>query len=388
MKIGIVGFSTKENEKRYPLHPAHIRQLSKDHLKSLYFEENYPGISKENKTLNFLTRKQLFRECDLIILPKATQGDFTLLRKNQILWGWVHCVQGIDITQVAINKKLTMIAWENMSAWNKGSKSGLTFSRNNEVAGYASVIHALSLNGITSGCYGERKKIAVIGYGSTGKGAVNALLGLGCSDLTVFSKRSRFELQDAFNNVKYETYNLTSDGVEMNGVPSQETLKEYDIIVNCVLQDPSKPIIFLTNADASTMKDGCIIIDVSCDKSMGFEFGSPTTFKKPQFRIGNLTYYGVDHSPSFFWNAASYEISGALMPHLLYILDNGSYLGNETIEKAVVIENGNIIDERIIDFQNRESISPYRIIKKGLFSRINLKGTNKLADPLKGIVIE
>jgi len=362
-KIGVIAFSTKENEIRYPIHPAHVSQLSKHHLKSLYFEENYPGLSTDDKSLNFLTREQLFQECDLIISPKETKEDYPLLRENQILWGWVHCVQGEGLTQEAIDKKLTLIAWENMYVWDKGVKKGHTFARNNEVAGYSSVIHALSINGITSGSYGESKKIAVIGYGSTGKGAINALLGLGCSDLTVFSRRTKFQLPDAINNIKYGTYKITSTGVEMNGTTPAKTLKEFDVIVNCILQDPNKPVVFLTKADTLAMKEGTLIIDVSCDKSMGFEFASPTTFENPQFDVGNLIYYGVDHSPSFFWNSASYEISGAIVPYLIYIIENGTYIGNETIEKAVDIEDGIILNEKIMNFQNREITYPHMIIE-------------------------
>ncbi len=362
-KIGIVGISTKENEKRYPIHSKHISQLSKKQLESLYFEENYPGLLDGDKSLNFLSREQLFHECDLIILPKASEEEYELLRKNQILWGWVHCVQGKEMCQVAIDKNLTLIAWGNMYIWDKDTKKRHIFSRNNEVAGYASVIHALTFNGITSGSYGESRKVAVIGYGSTGKGAVNALLGLGCSDLTVFSKRNKFEIHDAINNIKFETYKLTPSGIEMNGIPVVDALKEFDIIVNCVLQDPSNPMMFLSKADALTMKPGTLIIDVSCDRSMGFEFALPTTFEEPQFMIGNVIYYSVDHSPTFFWNAASYEISGALLPYLEYIIEHRTYEGNETLEKAIDIDHGRIVDEQIISFQNRESIYPYKIIK-------------------------
>ncbi len=362
-KIGIIGFSTKENERRYPIHPKHISRLSKKQLKALCFEDNYPGLSKKDKALNFLTREQLFRECDLIILPKASEEDYELLRENQTLWGWVHCVQGKEICQEAIDKKLTFIAWENMYIWDNDTKKRHIFSRNNEVAGYASVVHALTINGITSGSYGESKKVAVIGYGSTGKGAVNALLGLGCSDLTVFSKRNKFQIHDAINNIKYQIYKITKSGIEMNGVSAFNTLKEFDIIVNCVLQDPTNPMMFLTKVDALNMKPGTLIIDVSCDKGMGFEFAFPTTIVGPQFTIGNLIYYSVDHSPTFFWDSASYEISGAIIPYLEYIIEQGTYLGNETLEKAVDIDQGIIMNEQIISFQNRESVYPYKIIK-------------------------
>ena len=77
------------------------------------------------------------------------------MRDGQILWGWPHCVQDRAITQLAIDKKLTLIAFEAMNHWASDGGFGLhVFHKNNELAGYCSVIHALALTGppaITAG---------------------------------------------------------------------------------------------------------------------------------------------------------------------------------------------------------------------------------------------
>jgi len=50
---------------------------------------------------------------------------------------------------------------------------------------------------------------------------------------------------------------------------------------------------------------------------MGFEWARPTSFAEPMFAVGQaMHYYGVDHSPSYLWNSATWEISEALIPHL------------------------------------------------------------------------
>ena len=362
-RIGVLGFSTHENERRYPIHKDHLVYFDKNELSRLYFEKDYPNFNAKDQKLNFLTRSELFKSCDLIIIPKPTTRDYHLFSKNQVLWGWMHAVQGIEITQKAIDSQLTLLAWESMYRWNKLQRGEHIFARNNELAGYASVIHALSINGITSGSYGQSKRIAVIGYGSTGKGAVNALLGLGCSDLTVYSRRNRFEIQDAINNVKYETYSIIDGNASIGIHKPIDILKDYDIIVNCILQDPNRPITFIYNNEINELKEDTIIIDVSCDREMGFEFSSPTTFENPQFRIGKAIYYSVDHTPSFFWNSASYEISGALLPYLKYVLKNNSILGCSTLENAIEIENGVIKNRSIIDFQKRVVEYPHAQLK-------------------------
>jgi len=104
-------------------------------------------------------------------------------------------------------------------------------------------MHAFSLIGQNPGGYGKDLRIAVIGYGATGKGTVHALLGLGANDVTVFSKRSKFEIEDAITFIKYRTYQITESKVLIDNKEAIEVLRQYDVIINCILQDTDNPII-------------------------------------------------------------------------------------------------------------------------------------------------
>ena len=54
-------------------------------------------------------------DCDVIMLPKPLAADVAELSDGQVLWGWPHCVQDAEITQLAIDKRLTLIAFEAMN---------------------------------------------------------------------------------------------------------------------------------------------------------------------------------------------------------------------------------------------------------------------------------
>ena len=61
-----------------------------------------------------------------------------------------------------------------MNLWRTdGSFKLHVFHKNNEMAGYCSVLHALQIIGST-GMYGRRLRAAVIGFGATARGAVTA----------------------------------------------------------------------------------------------------------------------------------------------------------------------------------------------------------------------
>ena len=100
MKLGVFGTSLKKNEYRIPLHPKHLVELSDDILERLYIEEGYADkfgfdISTISSKLGgILTRKDLFQFCDVLILPKICQLDYSQFREGQVIYGWPHCIQG------------------------------------------------------------------------------------------------------------------------------------------------------------------------------------------------------------------------------------------------------------------------------------------------------
>ena len=151
---------------------------------------------------------------------------------------------------------------------------------------------------------------------------------------------------------------------ESGRVPLPEYLAGYDIIVNCVLQDPNAPLVFLDTADLALIMPGSLIIDVSCDAGMGFEWAIPTSFDHPTFQVGdNVTYYAVDHSPSYLWNSATWEISEALLPYLPELLDgSAAWDANETLRRAIEVREGVIQNPSILEFQHRSGDYPHPIL--------------------------
>ena len=89
---------------------------------------------------------------------------------------------------------------------------------------------------------------------------------------------------------------------------------------------------------------GSLIIDVSIDEGMGFSWARPTTFASPMFEVGDhINYYAVDHSPSYLWNSATWEISEALLPFLGTAMSGATaWEDSDTIRRAVEIRNGAI----------------------------------------------
>ncbi len=190
-----MGRSRKENERRLPLHPAHLSRVPEQLRGSIFLEHGYGqrfGVTDDELAglvAGFRTHEELVAECDIILHPKPLLRDLAEMRPGQVLWGWPHCVQDEELTQLAIDNLLTLIAFEAMNHWNRdGSFSLHVFHKNNELAGYSSVLHALQLAGC-SGHFGRRLRAVVIGFGATARGAVTALTALGVLDVDVLTHR-------------------------------------------------------------------------------------------------------------------------------------------------------------------------------------------------------
>jgi alanine dehydrogenase len=374
LSLGVISRSRKESERRLAIHPLHVERIDADLRARIYLERGYGelfGVPDEQLApfvAGFRTRDQLLAECDVVLLPKPQAQDLTDLRPGQVLWGWPHCVQDEEITQLSIDRRLTLIAWEAMNYWSAdGSFSLHVFHKNNELAGYCSVLHALELIG-TTGDYGRRLRAAVIGFGAAGRGAVTALSAHGVSDVDVMTHREVNAVASPIHSARIVRFEL-DDGhpgrsqalPESGPVPLAEFLAEHDIVVNCVLQDTDAPLMFVTGSDLGSFSPGSLIVDVSCDEGMGFSWARPTSFAEPMFTVGeNIHYYAVDHSPSHLWNSATWEISEALLPHLRTVLSGpAAWAADDTVRRAIEIRDGVIQNQRILSFQHREPAYPH-----------------------------
>lgn len=375
MKIGILRTSLKENERRVPIYPEHLPRIASSLRTKMVFEMSYGsdfGYSDDyfiKCGADIDDREGILVNADLIVLPKSVPKDLSQMKPHQILFGWAHVVQQKEMTQWAIDRRLTILAWEAMHQWSAaGEKLLHVFYKNNEIAGYAAVLHSLQLLGL-DGHYGPRRRAVILSYGSVSRGAIYALQGRGFNNIHVFTKRPPHLVADQNPDVYYGHYYYDSEGTLLAQAsdgevrPLIDELSDADVICNGVLQDTNKPIMFVAEKEIQKLKPRSLIIDISCDEGMGFAFARPTSFANPVFQVGEqVTYYSVDHTPTYLWNAASREISKALLPYLeIVAAGKSSWEADTTTRKAVEILDGVIQNPDILSFQRRRSKYPHKI---------------------------
>lgn len=314
--------SHKENEYRRALLPNQVKSIR--NRESLFFEQGYGEVlTIQDSEYAELGCKMVTREValqqDIICEPKIGDAEFLEdLQEGQMIFGWVHALQSKEVTTILANNHLTAYAWEDMYEDSRHS-----YWRNNELAGEAAVMHAFQLHGIMP----YDTKVALLGRGNTARGAQKILTRLG-ADVMVYS-RSQEQL-------------------------FQKELPDYDVIVNAILWDTSREDHIISKSDLKKLKNGAMIIDISCDTDGAIETSRPTTFENPVYEIDGVLHYAVDHTPSIFYKTSSLAISRETVKYIDDLIENNP---NEVLENALIIENGKILDTRIIDFQDDNLIS-------------------------------
>ncbi len=373
--MGVVGTYSKADEYRLPIHPDHLDRIPEGIRSQLVFEEGYGShFGADYQALGdacggLKPREKILSESDVVCIAKPLPEDLKTMKEGAVLWGWPHCVQQTAMTQTAIDRRLTLIAWEAMFTWSSaGERDMHLFYRNNELAGYCGVLHGMALRGM-DGFYGPNRKAVVISFGSVSRGAVYALQGRGFKDLVVYSRRDTLKMHDRLPGVEYGTFEDDPDRPgallalppgETEAIPFIEALEDVDIVVNGIFQDTDAPIFFVLPGEEKRIKPESMIIDVSCDEGMGFPFAVPTTFKKPMVRVGDFFYYAVDHTPSYLAPTATWEISEVVLAYLEKILEGPqAWAADDVLKNAIEIQDGVIQNEAILRFQNRNAAYPH-----------------------------
>ena len=307
----------KENENRRAILPIDIRSLA--HPEQVFVERGYgePLQIGDEEYASAGARLVSFDEVldqDVICDPKIGSAPYLKELRYKTVFGWIHAVQGKAITDLLVQNQLTAIAWEDMFE----SDGRHSFWSNNEIAGRAAINHALQCHP-----FNHTPRAAVIGRGNTARGAVAALEAL---------------------HIPYRQFTRTEEDL------LRRDLGEYDLVVCAILWDIFRKDHLITRDDLKRMPSGALIVDIACDKAGAIETSVPTSIDHPCYVVDGITHYVVDHTPTLLFKEASESISRALAPHLDSLMEGHL---DKCLQEALIMENGTILDHRIIDYQGR-----------------------------------
>ena len=328
MRVGIPT-EIKNNENRVAITPAGVHELvRRGHevfiqvgagVGSGFTDAAY--IAEGAKML--ATAEEVWAKGDLLLKVKEPiAAEYPLLRKDQVLFTYLHLAASRPCTDALVTAGTTAIAYETVQLPNRTLPLLQPMS---EVAGRLSAqigaYQLMSNEGgpgvLMGGVPGAPKaKVVVIGGGVAGEHAATMALGMQ-ADVTVIdiSLPKLRELDARFGGV---VKTRVSTAYEI-----AEQLKDADLVIGSVLIPGEKAPKLVTDAMVAKMKPGSVLVDIAIDQGGCFENSKPTTHDNPTYKVHNSTYYCVANMPGAVPATSTRALTNATLPYVISLAEKG-----------------------------------------------------------------
>lgn len=326
MIIGLVR-EVKQSEDRVGLTPDAVRAyvkeghqvlVEKDAGKTSGFTDS--AYSKKGATI-VDNAKEVWRKSEMIIKVKEpVRSEYDLIRKNQIIYTYLHLAADEPLLKILLKKRVSAIAYETVR-----NETGLPLLKPmSEVAGRLSILEGSRFlfknNGgpglLISGISGVNPaKVTIIGGGVAGSAALANAYGLG-SEVTILdiNEKRLQTLKEMYPNIKTYISN------ETNIITA---LHDADLIISSVLLPGKKAPKLIKKSYYKNMKKGAVIVDIAIDQGGSTEVSKPTYHNDPVFKVRGITHYCVANMPGIVPRTATIALNKATLKYGLDLANKG-----------------------------------------------------------------
>jgi alanine dehydrogenase len=351
MRVGIPT-EIKNNENRVAITPAGVHELTRRGHE--VFIQSGAGLGSSFSDSDYLaqgaqileTADEVWAAGDLLLKVKEPiESEYVKLRKNQVLFTYLHLAASRACTDALISAGTTAIAYETVQLANRALPLLQPMS---EVAGRLSAqigaYQLMSNEGgrgvLMGGVPGAPKaKVVVIGGGFAGEHAATMAIGLQ-ADVTVIdiSLPKLRELDARFGG---HVKTRVSTAYEI-----ANELKDADLVIGSVLIPGEKAPKLVTDAMVKAMKPGSVLVDIAIDQGGCFENSRPTTHDAPTYKVHNSTYYCVANMPGAVPATSTRALTNATLPYVVEIAEKGwkaALKADDALAKGLNVVGGQVV---------------------------------------------
>jgi alanine dehydrogenase len=275
--------------------------------------------------------------------------EYDLLRKDHILFSYLHLASTPKLAQALKEKGLTAVAFETVAAHGKLP----LLVPMSDIAGRLSVhigttlLHGhaggrgVMLGGLPST---ERGHVVILGAGVAGGNAAAVAAALGARVTVLAPRREELERMHAL-------------GPNVTALPSSaplihEAVLSADLLIGAVLIPGAKAPKLVTAEMVRRMKPGSVIIDISVDQGGCIETIRPTDYDHPTYVQDGVVHFGVTNMPGAVPRTASQALSTALTPYVLKLATDGGLL-DPAIAQGVNVAGGKFVHPAVARAMHR-----------------------------------
>lgn len=354
MRIGVPK-ETKTLEGRVALVPAAAGDLVKHGhevwveqgagLKSGFKDEQYTKLGVHIAP----DAAALYEKGELIVKVKEPiEGDLAYLRKDHLLFCYLHLAAEPSLTRRLLEIGLTGIAFETVELPNGDLPLLAPMS---VIAGKIGVQVGTHLLHLPMGGKGkllgglpstERGKVVVFGAGKAG-GASAALAASAGANVTVFEMR-----QDRMDEMMRLGHNVTALYPYHDLVAAE--VASADLVIGAVLVTGAKAPRVMTREMLRGMEDGSVVVDIAIDQGGCFETSRPTSWKDPTYVEEGVTHFCVTNMPGAVPQTSSQAICAAILPWVSK-LASGHWREDQALLRGINVEAGKLVHPALQDMK-------------------------------------
>ena len=290
----------------------------------------------------------VFERADLIVKVKEPQPDeVPLLRKDQILFTYLHLAASKSLTEGLMQSGVTALAYETVES----NRRRPLLEPMSEIAGRMSVLvggyylakhnggKGVLLGGVPGVLPG---KVVVLGGGTSGINAARMAQGLG-ADVTILDvdvERMRF--LDISLHTAHTLYS--------NEAHILELLPSVDLLIGAVLVPGAKAPRLISRKMLEVMKPGSVLVDIAIDQGGCAQTSRPTTHHDPTYIEEEVIHYCVANMPGAVGRTSTFALCNVTLPWALRIADHGIEQAAKKfhpIASAVNIHQGHVMNEAV-----------------------------------------
>lgn len=328
MKVGIPR-EVKNHEYRVAITPAGVHELVR-HGHQVVVEQN-AGVGSSIPDEEYVaagaeilgTADEVWAAADLLLKVKEPVAEeYHRLRKDQVLFTYLHLAASRACTDALLESGTTAIAYETVQLANGALPLLAPMS---EVAGrlapQVGSYHLMAPVGgrgvLPGGVPGTLPaRAVVIGGGVSGWHATTIALGMGY-EVTLLD-RDINKLREADKLFGNRVRTIVSNAFEL-----ERAVLEADLVIGAVLIPGAKAPKLVTNELVSRMKPGSVLVDIAIDQGGCFEDSHPTTHTEPTFQVHNSVFYCVANMPGAVPNTSTYALTNATLPYIVELANRG-----------------------------------------------------------------
>jgi alanine dehydrogenase len=283
----------------------------------------------------------VYGKAQLIVKVKEpVEGELALLRKDHLLFCYLHLAANLELMQRLQEIGLTTVAFETVE---EGGGALPLLAPMSNIAGRLAIqigthlLHrpqggkGILLGGLPGA---ERGKVVVVGAGVVGGNATAVAAALG-TEVTVFDRKlEKLEQMRALGN------NVT--GLYPYADALRHAIGTADLVIGAVLVTGARTPHVVTTDMVRAMQPGSVIVDVSVDQGGCVETTHPTTYADPTYVWEGVVHFAVTNMPGAVPRSASQVLSAAVLPYV-YRLADGTWEGYEPLRRAVNVQAGEVV---------------------------------------------